>query len=67
MRGGSRQLRACYDIGDNSIFSYCPDNPGDGTVMTINFTAGEMKASAKISSLSTMVQMPLAPYSRPWI
>ena len=23
----------CYDIGnDNSIFSYCPDNPGDGTV-----------------------------------
>ena len=33
----------CYDIGDNSIFSYCPDNPGDGTVMTINFTAGEME------------------------
>ena len=33
----------CYDIGDNSIFSYCPDNPGDGTVMTINFTAGEVE------------------------
>ena len=33
----------CYEIGDNSIFSYCPDTPGDGTLMTVNFTAGEME------------------------
>ena len=30
----------CYGPNDNQIFSYCPDNPGDGTAMSISFTAG---------------------------
>jgi gliding motility-associated-like protein len=34
----------CYGPNDNSIFSYCPDNPGDGTMMTISFSAGQMEA-----------------------
>ena len=33
----------CYGYGDNTVFSYCPDNPGDGTMMTISFTAGAME------------------------
>jgi gliding motility-associated-like protein len=34
----------CYGAFDNTIFSYCPDNPGDGTMMTISFSAGMMEA-----------------------
>ena len=34
----------CYGANDNSIFSYCPDVPGDGTLMTISFSAGQMEA-----------------------
>ena len=33
----------CYGGNDQSIFSYCPDNLGDGTLMTINFTAGQIE------------------------
>ena len=33
----------CYGDSDESIFTYCPDNPGDGTAMTLSFTAGEME------------------------
>ena len=33
----------CYGGNDESIFSYCPDNLGDGTLMTINFTAGQIE------------------------
>ncbi|MGB2423368.1 MAG: PKD domain-containing protein, partial [Flavobacteriales bacterium] len=34
----------CYTANDNTVFSYCPDNPGDGTMMTISFSAGQMEA-----------------------
>ena len=34
----------CYGANDNTIFSYCPDTPGDGTLMTLSFTAGQMEA-----------------------
>ena len=34
----------CYSANDNSIFSYCPDVLGDGTMMTISFSAGQMEA-----------------------
>ncbi len=34
----------CYVNDDNTIFSYCPDNPGDGTMMQISFSAGAMEA-----------------------
>jgi gliding motility-associated-like protein len=33
----------CYTNGDNTIFSYCPDAPGDGTMMTLSFSAGNME------------------------
>ena len=42
--GVSGSYEYCYINNDNTIFSYCPDNPGDGTMMTISFSAGAMEA-----------------------
>ncbi|MBM72257.1 MAG: hypothetical protein CL847_05695 [Crocinitomicaceae bacterium] len=39
--GGSFEY--CYVDNDNTIFSYCPDVIGDGTMMTISFDAGAME------------------------
>jgi gliding motility-associated-like protein len=33
----------CYDNGANDVFTYCPDTPGDGTMMTINLSAGQIE------------------------
>ena len=33
----------CYGANAYDVFTYCPDNPGDGTMMTINFSAGEIE------------------------
>ena len=41
--GSAGSFDYCYTDFDNTIFSYCPDNPGDGTMMTIIFTAGQME------------------------
>ena len=30
----------CYGSFDSEVFSYCPDTPGDGTLMSISFTSG---------------------------
>ena len=30
----------CLGNNEFQTFTYCPDNPGDGTVMTLNFTGG---------------------------
>lgn len=30
----------CYGNNANDVFTYCPDNPGDGTMMTISFSQG---------------------------
>ena len=43
LRQRRRHYNHCYGYGDNTVFSYCPDNPGDGTMMTISFTAGAME------------------------
>ena len=32
----------CYGANDNSVFSYCPNVSGDGTMMTLKFTGGEL-------------------------
>ena len=42
--GSAGSFDYCYMDNDNTIFSYCPDNMGDGTMMTISFSAGEMEA-----------------------
>lgn len=34
----------CYTNNDNTIYSYCPDNPGDGTMLSISFSQGGMEA-----------------------
>ena len=34
----------CYGPNEYSTFTYCPDNPGDGTMMTIDFSSGEIQA-----------------------
>lgn len=40
--GGSYSY--CYDSDENTTFTYCPDNPGDGlTFMEIAFTAGSVE------------------------
>jgi gliding motility-associated-like protein len=33
----------CYGNNANDAFTYCPDNPGDGTMMTIDFSAGTVE------------------------
>ncbi len=33
----------CYDNNQTQYFTYCPNNPGDGTTMTISFTAGSVE------------------------
>ena len=34
----------CYTDNENSVFTYCPDNPGDGiTFMSIVFNSGEIE------------------------
>lgn len=33
----------CYVNGQNQFFTYCPDNPGDGTAITVTFTAGTVE------------------------
>lgn len=33
----------CYGANDNAVFSYCPNVPGDGTMMTLQFTGGELE------------------------
>lgn len=30
----------CYGNNANDVFTYCPDNPGDGTMMTVDFSSG---------------------------
>ncbi len=40
--GGLQEL--CYGNDENLVFTYCPDNPGDGvTFMTINFISGTIE------------------------
>ena len=39
--GGSYDY--CYTNNENTVFNYCPDVLGDGTMMTINFSAGIME------------------------
>ena len=33
----------CYGNNANDVFSYCPDNPGDGTMMTLEFNSGAVE------------------------
>lgn len=42
--GGSQgSFSHCYGNNAYDVFSYCPDNPGDGTMMTIDFSAGAVE------------------------
>ena len=34
----------CYGNNANDIYTYCPDNPGDGTMMSIEFYDGQIEA-----------------------
>ena len=40
---GSGFHQYCYGANDNAVFSYCPNVPGDGTTMTLQFTGGELE------------------------
>lgn len=33
----------CYDNNENTTWNYCPDNPGDGTLMNILFYDGQIE------------------------
>ncbi len=33
----------CYDNNENTTWTYCPDNPGDGTMMSILFYDGQIE------------------------
>jgi gliding motility-associated-like protein len=37
-------LTYCYPNNDNQTWTYCTDNPGDGTSIAISFTSGQMEA-----------------------
>ena len=39
--GAAGSFDYCYGEFDFSVFSYCPDNPGDGTMMTVSFLSGQ--------------------------
>lgn len=41
--GSSETVVHCYDNNENSNWSYCPDNPGDGTMMEILFYDGQIE------------------------
>ena len=32
----------CYGSNDNQFFTYCPDNPGDGTMLSLSFSSGNI-------------------------
>ena len=34
----------CYGNGANDVYTYCPDNPGDGTLMSLQFFDGQIEA-----------------------
>ena len=34
----------CYGPNAYDVFTYCPDNPGDGTMMTVDFSEGVIEA-----------------------
>ena len=34
----------CYGDNANDVFTYCPDNPGDGTMMSVSFSSGIVEA-----------------------
>lgn len=33
----------CYEDSQNAFFTYCPDNPGDGSYITVAFEAGSVE------------------------
>ena len=33
----------CYDVNAYDVFTYCPDEPGDGTMMSITFQSGTIE------------------------
>jgi gliding motility-associated-like protein len=33
----------CYNDGDNLTWTFCPDNPGDGTTLSFEFLSGQME------------------------
>ena len=39
--GAAGTYNHCYGDNDNSVFSYCPDTAGDGTMMTVSFLSGQ--------------------------
>ena len=39
--GAAGTYNHCYGDNENSVFSYCPDTPGDGTMMTVSFLSGQ--------------------------
>lgn len=38
--GASGTFNYCYGEGENILWTFCPDNPGDGTAMVLSFTQG---------------------------
>lgn len=34
----------CYGENENLVYNFCPDNPGDGTMMTVSFASGSTEA-----------------------
>ena len=38
--GAAGVYEICLGDGEFQTFTYCPDNPGDGTMMTLNFSGG---------------------------
>lgn len=33
----------CYGSNDNQFFTYCPDNPGDGNMLSLSFSSGNIE------------------------
>lgn len=41
--GSAETVVHCYDNNENTSWTYCPDTPGDGTMMEILFYAGQIE------------------------
>jgi gliding motility-associated-like protein len=49
--GDAGSFEICLGNGENVTYTYCPDNPGDGTMMSLNFTGGFLETCCDFMSV----------------
>ena len=49
--GDAGSFELCLGNNENQTFTYCPDNPGDGTMMSLNFSGGFLETCCDFMSV----------------